>query len=96
MFDLPVKTKKAQKEATDFRNFLLDLGFEMAQFSVYQRYCGNKERFDGYINKIKCNLPSAGKIHILLFTDKQYENIITFRGKGSEKNKNQPDLFDLF
>jgi len=35
MFDLPVTQKEERKEAADFRNYLLDLGFEMAQFSVY-------------------------------------------------------------
>ena len=38
-FDLPVKTKEERKRATDFRNFLLDDGFQMIQFSVYARPC---------------------------------------------------------
>ncbi len=39
MFDLPVTEKEQRKEATYFRNRLLDLGFEMIQFSVYMRFC---------------------------------------------------------
>ena len=35
MFDLPVVEKAERKAATDFRNALLDMGFEMSQFSVY-------------------------------------------------------------
>jgi len=96
MFDLPVKTKKGQKEATKFRNHLLDLGFEMAQFSVYQRYIGSKERVEGFVKKIEGNLPTEGKVHILLFTDKQYENIITFRGKSHKEKPKNPDQFQLF
>ena len=34
MFDLPVVEKAEQKAANRFRNALLDMGFEMAQFSV--------------------------------------------------------------
>ena len=34
MFDLPVDTRKAAREATRFREFLLDRGFEMNQFSI--------------------------------------------------------------
>jgi len=38
MFDLPVVEKAERKAATEFRNALLDLGFEMSQFSVYMRF----------------------------------------------------------
>lgn len=38
MFDLPVGTKDERRRATKFRNNLLDLGFQMAQFSVYVQY----------------------------------------------------------
>lgn len=96
MFDLPVTTKKAQKEATKFRTFLLDQGFEMAQFSVYQRFVGGKERVETFTKSIQKNLPTAGKVHILMFTDKQYENIITFRGQGKNPKKKNPDQFELF
>lgn len=96
MFDLPVTTKKGQKEATKFRNFLLDQGFEMAQFSVYQRLIGSKERFETFTKTIQANLPSAGKVHILMFTDKQYENIITFRGQSKRPRKKNPDQFEMF
>lgn len=39
MFDLPVVEKAERKAATEFRNALLDMGFEMSQFSVYMRFC---------------------------------------------------------
>ena len=38
MFDLPTNNKRARHNAAKFRNFLLDQGFEMAQFSVYMRF----------------------------------------------------------
>ena len=41
MFDLPVTTKPERKEASAFRNYLLDLGFEMSQFSVYLKFCAS-------------------------------------------------------
>ena len=48
MFDLPVNTKKQRKKATGFRNGLLDLGFEMIQFSVYQRSFAGYKRIKTY------------------------------------------------
>ena len=38
-FDLPVKTKNERREATRFRNFLMNDGYHMLQFSVYARVC---------------------------------------------------------
>ncbi len=96
LFDLPVVTKNQRKEATKFRNVLLDLGFEMAQFSVYQRVCSGKEMAETYIKRVQAELPDEGKIHILTFTDKQYENMITFRGRSREPQKKNPNQLELF
>ena len=35
MFDLPTDTPKARRRYRDFRNYLLQDGFDMLQFSVY-------------------------------------------------------------
>lgn len=85
MFDLPVTTPKQRKVATKFRNFLLDLGFDMAQFSVYYRVMGSKEVAARYLRSIELNIPEDGSINILTITDKQYENMVCFTGtKKSE------------
>lgn len=95
-FDLPTNNKKERKAASDFRNYLLDLGFGMVQYSVYQRFCANKEISEKYIRKIENNVPPIGKVHILTFTDKQYENIITFNGKKDKSNPKNPEQYELF
>ena len=96
LFDLPVTTKKKRKAATDFRNFLLDHGFEMVQYSVYQRFCSGKEMVETFTNKIEKNLPDSGKVHILSFTDKQYENMRSFHGREQNEKQKNPDQFTLF
>lgn len=96
MFDLPVGTKKERKRATRFRNFLLDQGFEMSQFSIYLRWCKGKEQVERYARKIKENLPPAGKINILTFTDKQYENMICFVGRSRQGRAENPGQLALF
>ncbi len=78
MFDLPVMTQSQRKEATRFRQHLLDLGFEMAQFSVYMRCCASREQCEALVPRIRKGLPSGGKVSILIFTDKQYEGMIHF------------------
>ena len=96
MFDLLVDTKSARKAAANFRQHLLDLGFEMSQFSVYSRFCNGREQFDAYTKKIQGGLPGAGDVHILHFTDRQYENIIRFSGRTRSASREKPGQLALF
>lgn len=95
MFDLPVATRKERKAATGFRNYLLDEGFEMAQFSVYLRWCSGKEQAEAIAGRIEGHLPKTGKVSLLVFTDKQYENIINFDGRRRSETEN-PQQFVMF
>lgn len=96
MFDLPVLEKAERKAATDFRNTLLDLGFEMSQFSVYVRFCTGSAQVDTYCKRVEAALPSGGRVNIIQFTDKQYERIISFHGMARQEPKKAPDQFNLF
>lgn len=96
MFDLPVVEKTERKAATSFRNSLLDMGFEMSQFSVYMRFCTSQSQVDTYCSLVEKELPVGGKVNILQFTDKQYERIITYRGKTKQPANKAPDQYDLF
>ena len=91
MFDLPVTSKSQRRDATRFRTHLLDLGFEMVQFSVYARHLYSKERADALIPRIKAEVPEAGKVKILTITDKQFSQIKHF-GRGGEKPKKMSQL----
>lgn len=96
MFDLPVVTKAERKAASNFRFTLLDLGFEMSQFSVYMRFCTSPVQVDTYCKQVEHALPEGGKVNILQFTDKQYERIISFHGQARQPPNKTPDQFDLF
>jgi CRISPR-associated protein Cas2 len=96
MFDLPVTTKKEMRDATKFREFLLDAGFEMSQFSVYARFCNGKDSFDAHLVRIERNLPEKGDIHVLTFTDRQYENIVRFSSQRRKRPRKNPDQLALF
>lgn len=95
LFDLPVVEAAARKQATRFRNFLLDEGYSMAQYSVYMRMYSGKEAAESAIARIQKNLPDEGTVQILTITDKQYENLRTFRARRDEPSKN-PDQLLLF
>ena len=96
MFDLPVGTRNERKKATGFRNYLLDLGFEMSQFSVYLKYCASGEKAEAVGNSIQPQLPPGGKVDILTITDKQFANMRRFYAKQPVKNTNKPKQLHIF
>lgn len=95
MFDLPVGNRKERKAAGDFRKHLQNLGFEMAQFSIYYRVMGSKEVARRYLRQIEKKVPADGSVNILTITDKQYENMVCFIGKQKE-NPPQVQQLSLF
>jgi CRISPR-associated protein Cas2 len=96
MFDLPVTSKEQARAATKFREFLLDEGFEKSQFSVYARFCNGKEQFETYMRRVEAHLPDRGDVHILSFTDRQYENIVRYSGQRRKRQRKNPDQLALF
>lgn len=96
LFDLPVGTKRERKAATKFRHCLLDLGFEMSQFSVYLKFCAGKEQAEALARQVESDMAPSGKVHLVQITDRQYENIRTYRGRKREPSPKNPDQFALF
>lgn len=96
LFDLPVLTKRERKAATAFRKFLLDQGFEMSQFSVYMRHCVGKEQGEALTRRIEKAIPATGKVHVMFFTDKQYESILCFDGRTRQPSRKNPEQYVLF
>ena len=96
LFDLPVGTGAQRSAAARFRNHLLDHGFEMAQYSVYMRHCSGKEQAVSVAGRIADAIPSAGRVHMIRITDKQYENIQIFYGKERELLRRNPDQLVMF
>lgn len=96
LFDLPVGTKKQRRAAAGFRNFLLDLGFEMEQFSVYLRFCGDRQKTWPLVKKIKAQLPPDGQISLLFFTDKQFGEAINFHNREERRRRAKPEQLTIF
>ena len=96
MFDLPTDTRLQRKTATDFRNFLLDEGFERSQFSVYARFVNGKEAFATRVARIERNLPAEGDIQILNFTDRQYRDTVHFSDQGRRAARQNPHQLVMF
>lgn len=91
LFDLPVVTKAERKRASIFRNKLLDLGFEMVQYSVYMKHVAGKEQAEAIQTKIKDAVPEYGNVKLLLITDRQFGNILHL-GRHSKRPINADQL----
>ncbi len=76
IFDLPTITKNERVKASKFRHALLDLGFEMVQFSVYMKHCTGKKQASTIERKLANASPIYANIKIIRITDKQFGQII--------------------
>jgi CRISPR-associated protein Cas2 len=94
MYDLPVLTDRERREATQFRDRLLDEGYLMIQFSVYARPCVSYEHQEKHLAKVKAFVPAAGNVRMMFMTDEQWKKSITVTGKNYAQGKRavNPDI----
>jgi len=96
MFDLPVDTAANRKAAADFRNSLKDMGFIMAQYSVYMKYTSGQTECDSLTKRVHDRLPDGGRVYVHCLTDRQYEKIVRFEKKQRLEAQKNPEQFQLF
>lgn len=96
MYDLPVVADNDRRIAAKFRKYMEKEGFSMVQFSVYAKFCGTREQTETIKSRIEGNLPEKGKVSILLFTDKQFGDIVHLTNRKRTKSKENPDQLVLF
>jgi CRISPR-associated protein Cas2 len=90
LFDLPTETKDQRRAYARFRKDLLEDGFTMMQFSVYQRHCASTENADAHVQRMVRRLPAEGEIRFVVITDKQFSKIQTFWGKRRKASSPSP------
>lgn len=72
MFDLPVVEPEERRQASKFRQALLDLGYFMLQESVYTRNCVSQEKYRQYLRDVQAVAPDRGLINVFFITDRQW------------------------
>lgn len=87
LFDLPTDTKEERREASRFRNALLDSGFLMLQYSVYAKNAVSVEKKNSVIHNLKIISPTTGNIQCIFITDAQWGNIITISAAEVKKKR---------
>ena len=87
LFDLPVKKHKHRKIYSRFRKRLINDGFYMIQFSVYQKICSGPDTAKKYIDRIESYAPKKGAVRAILLTEKQYSDMRIITGDKTEQEK---------
>jgi CRISPR-associated protein Cas2 len=97
-FDLPVLTKPQRKAASGFRNFLVDDGFQMIQFSVYARACVTFARQETHLDRIKKGVPPEGKVRAFFVTRAQWEKAFVIYGSPAKavRAEEMPEQIQLW
>ncbi len=85
MFDLPVDTKQARFNYSQFRKCLLDDGFQKMQYSVYARSSPSRENATVHVHRVRNSLPPDGEVRLLVITDKQFERMMIFWVKNEHR-----------
>jgi len=97
LFDLPTGTRAERGAAAKFRNYLQDMGFAMAQYSVYMRFTGTRDNSQKYVRMVKAGNPQTGDVNILFFTDTQFGDIVHLdKSKAPTKLGEKPQQLQLF
>lgn len=96
MFDLPVVEREQRRAATQYRNLLLDKGFQRVQLSVYSRYLINATAAIPLIEFLKMNVPDDGFVRILQLTDRQWAGGWRLVGKDYVSPEEAPGNLMLF
>lgn len=96
MFDLPVLTAEERKAASGFREDLKDLGFMMAQYSVYLKHTSGQRECDTLTLRVRENLPEGGRVYVHCLTDRQYERIVRFEHRKRLESQKNPEQYQMF
>ncbi|AZA25340.1 CRISPR-associated endonuclease Cas2 [Lactobacillus delbrueckii subsp. lactis] len=79
-FDLPRNTKEERKKAAEYRKRLVELGFDMKQYSLYEREVESDTTKDHLIGILKKEVPDDGMITLYLLPDEVNNKQINILG----------------
>lgn len=94
MFDLPTDTKSERREATRFRNALLDKGYLMLQYSVYAKCAITLDKKASLVNTLRLIAPSTGDVKSIFITDSQWGKTIAISRSEKPASKRKIDKAD--
>ena len=95
-FDLPRLTPKEVSDANRFRKHLINLGFNMKQYSLYEREVRRIETKNKLIAEIYKKIPETGEITLYELPDEVNNSQIVILGDGVfRKAEKNPEMIIL-
>lgn len=94
-FDLPRYSKLEKRQAAKFRKRLIELGFSMKQFSLYERPIRNSSTKERIVHIISNELPDSGSITMYSLPNKIHNEQITILGENTIKIVSKPKLISF-
>lgn len=82
-FDLPRDTKEMRKEANLYRKKLVDMGFTMKQYSLYERPIQKASIKEKVIQELEDKLPKSGIITLYSLPDEVNNEQIQILGESA-------------
>lgn len=64
----------------------------MMQFSVYIKRCKDQSQIERLAIELSKIVPDNGKVDMVIITDKQYENVVTYYGRQKVWRENPANL----
>ncbi len=95
-FDLPRETKIERKQASMYRKRLIELGFSMKQYSLYEREVRSVTTRNNVIKILKEELPHTGMITLYLLPDEVNNQQITILGQQAIRLANSNPRLRIF
>lgn len=93
-FDLPRDTREERRQATKYRKRLVELGFWMKQYSLYEREVRSLTTRDHLIEILRNELPKTGSIVLYLLPDEVNDQQIEILGQNAaRKTVRKPQIF---
>ncbi|AZP04618.1 CRISPR-associated endonuclease Cas2 [Jeotgalibaca ciconiae] len=80
-FDLPRETQRERKQANKYKKRLIELGFTMKQYSLYEREIRQQSTRKKVIETLRKELPDVGAITLYLLPDEVHDGQITILGE---------------
>lgn len=84
-FDLPRNSKEYRYQAYRYRKKLIEMGFTMKQFSLYEREIKQNRNIEKIIQILKEKLPDEGQITLYLLPDYVNDTQINILGNKAVK-----------
>ena len=88
-FDLPRDTKEKRKDARKFRQRLLDMGFTLKQYSLYERPIQRSNVKEKIIAELTEKLPKYGLITVYTLPDDVNDEQLQILGENAVKKSSR-------